>query len=645
MSHFVIGTAGHIDHGKTSLVRSLTGRETDRLSEEKRRGITIELGFAPWTLPSGIQTSIVDVPGHERLVRTMVAGATGLDVAMLVIAADDGVMPQTREHLDILRLLGVSRGLTVVTKCDLVDEELLELAIEDIRETLAGTPLADAPMVTVSNHTGEGIPELTEAVSQLLDGVDKRSSEGPGFVPLDRVFTKEGYGTVATGTCLRGQLALGEGIEVWGAEGEPLEGLKIRGLQALGAQAEGISAGMRSAVNISGRQAEHIRRGMVVTSSGTFIAVDSCIAFVESLPHTRALRSETLIAHLGTSEREATVIPLSGKEIEPGSHGGVLLRFDRPIACFAGQRLVLRRPGMHGCATVAGGEILDPEPPRGKGSVSLCASQLESLRGSSRERLAALAKESRAAGITRGAIARRIPPGEAGRAVEFLTKKGHLIKTSQSKEHWVDGELITKLVKRVTAMVNDYHDTNPLADGLLEAEVSSRLPGPEQYLAPSVIERSIATNKIARHGTVLAIPGRGAAVDAESRKLMDALLAHVRATPIMPPREKDLLALLSVDEKRGRQILSFLRRAGELVKISDELHYDRDALTSIEERVGRAIADRGPLGASELKEVIGGGISRKWAIPLFEYLDKQKVTIRQGDLRKLHPAYDLVSST
>ena len=540
MSHFVIGTAGHIDHGKTSLVRSLTGRETDRLTEEKRRGITIELGFAPWTLPNGARASIVDVPGHERLVRTMVAGAAGLDLAMLVIAADDGVMPQTREHLDILRLLNVTHGLTVITKRDLVDEELLELAIEDIRETLEGTPLEHAPMIAVSNQTGEGIEELTETVSQLIESLEKRSSEGPGFIPLDRVFTKEGYGTVATGTCLRGQLEVGESIEAWGADGEPLEALKIRGLQALGAQADTVAAGMRSAINISGRRAEHIKRGMVLASSGTFLAVDSCIAYLEALPHTRALKSETLIAHLGTSEREATVIPLSGKEIEPGSEGGVLLRFDRPIACFAGQRLVLRRPGIHGCATVAGGEILDPEPPHGKGSVSLCSSQLESLRGSSRERLAALAKESRAAGITRGAIARRLPPGEAGRAVEFLTKKGHLVKTSQSREHWVDGEHITQLVKRVTAMVNQHHDSTPLSDGLLEAEVSSRLPKPEQYLAPTVIERAISAKKIARHATVLAIPGRGAAVDAASKRLMDELLAHVRATPMMPPREKDI---------------------------------------------------------------------------------------------------------
>ena len=394
MSHIVIGTAGHIDHGKTSLVQALTGQNTDRLKEEKKRGITIELGFAGWKLNDDIQASIVDVPGHERLVRTMVAGAGGLDLAMLVIAADDGVMPQTREHLDILKLLQVQQGITVITKSDLVDEELLELVQEDIRETIESTPFADYPIVTVSSKTGDGLETLRETVIQLVSQIDRRVTEGPAFLPLDRVFTKEGFGTVATGTTLRGTLQEGDAVELLGSDPYPIKDLKVRGLQALGHTRASVTAGMRTAVNISGKRTDEIKRGMILTSSGAFENVESCIVWVELLTHATPLKNEVLSIHLGTCEREATVIPLGLDEIAPGESGGLLLRLKAPVACFAGQRFVLRRPGLSVQATIGGGEILDPHPAQGKGSVALATSQLGQLRGNRRERIIALAKES-----------------------------------------------------------------------------------------------------------------------------------------------------------------------------------------------------------------------------------------------------------
>ncbi len=388
-SHIIVGTAGHIDHGKTALVKTLTGINCDRLDEEKRRGITIELGFAPWTLPptapgqASLQASIIDVPGHERLVRTMVAGAAGMDLAMLVIAADDGVMPQTREHLDVLRLLDVPAGIVVLTKCDLMDSdpELIDLIEEDIRAAIAGSLFESAPLIRTSSKTGMGIDAVCEAVRTTAQTLRVRDNEGPVFLPIDRVFNKTGYGTVVTGTTLRGTLRVGEELEAWSDASAPIEQLKIRGMQALGNEASTVWAGMRTAVNLAGRGTESIKRGMVLASPDAFMAVDACVSWVDTLEDIKPIGDEVLTVHLGTSERQARVLPLNQSELAPASAGGILLRFDRPIATYTGQRLVLRRPGVHGQATVAGGEVLDPHPPKGKGAVSLAASQIDALRG------------------------------------------------------------------------------------------------------------------------------------------------------------------------------------------------------------------------------------------------------------------------
>ncbi len=637
MSHIVIGTAGHIDHGKTSLVQALTGQNTDRLKEEKKRGITIELGFAGWKLSDDIQASIVDVPGHERLVRTMVAGAGGLDLAMLVIAADDGVMPQTREHLDILKLLQVQQGITVITKSDLVDEELLELVQEDIRETIEDTPFANHPIVTVSSKTGDGLDNLRDTVIELVAQIDRRVTEGPAFLPLDRVFTKEGFGTVATGTTLRGTLEEGDSVELLGSDPYPIQDLKVRGLQALGQSQESVTAGMRTAVNISGKRTDEIKRGMILTSSGAFENIDSCIVWVELLKHANPLKNEVLSIHLGTCEREATVIPLGCDEIAPGESGGLLLRLKTPVACFAGQRFVLRRPGVSVQATVGGGEILDPHPAHGKGSVALATSQLEQLRGNRRERIIALAKESRSKGLARSELIRRVPAGEIGKEVDVLTKKGKLVQITGGEDRWISTELADSLVRKVVDMVEAHHKIDAMSPGMIEAEIETQLPPPEQHLAQTIVDRAISQKKLFRQESIVAIPGMGAAVDPESKALMEKIMVLLEKTPLTPPSESEILSELRIDQKQGRQLLGYLRRNEEIVKATPEIHYSRAALTTIEEKVVSGFQSKSELTASELKDVLGA-ISRKWAIPLFELLDKRQVTIRRGNVRLLHPS-------
>jgi len=637
MSHIVIGTAGHIDHGKTSLVEALTGQNTDQLKEEKKRGITIELGFAGWKISDTIQASIVDVPGHERLVRTMVAGAGGLDLAMLVIAADDGVMPQTREHLDILRLLQVQQGIIVITKSDLVDEELLELVEEDIQETIADTPFANHPIVTVSSKTRDGLDTLRETVLSLIDQIDRRVTQGPAFLPLDRVFTKEGFGTVATGTTLRGTLHEGDSVELLGSDTHPISDLKVRGLQALGKPQETVTAGMRTAVNISGKQTDAIKRGMILATTGAFETVDSAIVWVELLTHATALKSEVLSIHLGTCEREATVIPLGCDEIEPGESGGLLLRLKTPVACFAGQRFVLRRPGLSVQATIGGGEILDPHPAHGKGSVALATSQLEQLRGNRRERIIALAKESRSQGLARSELIRRVPAGEIGKEVDVLTKKGKLVQITGGADRWLATELADSLVRKVVSMVESHHKADAMSPGMIEAEIETQLPPPEQHLAQTIVDRAIAQKKLFRQESIVAIPGMGAAVDPESKALMKKIMNLLETTPLTPPNEAELLSQLRIDQKQGRQLLGYLRRNDEIVKATPEIHYSCAALKTIEDKVVKGFQSKPELTASELKDILGA-ISRKWAIPLFELLDKRQVTIRRGNVRLLHPS-------
>ena len=635
--HIVVGTAGHIDHGKTALVKALTGVDTDRLPEEKRRGITIELGFAPWPLAPGLTSSIVDVPGHERLVRTMVAGAAGIDIAMLVIAADDGVMPQTREHLDVLELLAVPTGVLVLTKSDLVDRELADLVEQDIRETCLGTVFEKAPLVRTSAKTGAGLEELKAQVVALAATTAARPSEGPVFLPLDRIFTKAGYGTVGTGTTLRGTLGVGDSLEALGETATPLEGLKVRGLQSLGKALERVTAGMRTAVNITGEDVDKVGRGMVLAHAGAFRTMDACIAWVQVLKHAGALTSETLVAHLGTTERETAVIPLGAEEILPGVKGGVLLRFAQPVAGYAGMRLVLRRPGVSSEATVAGGEVLDPEPPRGRGAVSIAAAELEALRGPTEERLLAIARESRSEGLSRAAILRRLPPGIAAPTLGKLEKRDLLVCVPGAEERWVDAGLVRDLIDTIVGLVASHHDASPMSAGLPEAEVESQLPLPEQHLTAVAVERAVALKKLIRDGALLAVPGRGASVTAEAKAQLQAIRELHTKSAFQPPTDVELASTLALDRKRVHELLALLRRQGALTRVSEAIHFDAATLAAIEAKLIAHLTTQEGMTASEFK-TIAGGASRKWAIPLLEYFDRSKVTLRVGDLRRLHPS-------
>ena len=376
---------------------------------------------------------------------------------------------------------------------------------------------------------------------------------------------------------------------------------------------------------------------MTVTTAGLFHATNSCVVWASVLPQAGAIAEETLSFHAGTTERNAKVIPLGVDEVSSGDSGGLLLRLDRAMATYAGQRFVLRRPGVHGQATVAGGEVLDPHPPRGKGSVSRAAQQLEHLRSDPKDRLLALARQARSSGVPQSDLVWRLPPGQGERAARALEKKGKLARTGGAQPRWIDPELLKALVGKVVMLVDQHHEDDPMSAGLPAAEIETRLPPPERHLASPLVEQAIAARKLKRDGNLLAVPGRGGSVDAEAAEQMDSIATLYEHAEFTPPFDADVTEELGIETKRLRDLLGMMRRQHRLERVAEGLHYASSTLESIQSRVVSALQDDTELTASELKE-IAGGASRKWLIPLLEHLDRNKVTLRVGNVRKLHPS-------
>lgn len=640
MQHLVVGTAGHIDHGKTSLVRALTGVDTDHLAEEKRRGITIELGFAPWKISDEWHASIVDVPGHEKLIRTMVSGASGIDIGLLVVAADDGVMPQTREHMDILRLLNLPQAIIVITKCDLVDENRSAEVVAQVRAIGIDTLFATAPAVLTSSKSTQGLTQLQHIVASLAPKVRRRPIAGPAFLPIDRLFSKAGYGTIVTGTLLRGSLRVGDSLEGFLANGTVLKDLRVRGIQRTGANLDIATAGMRTAVNLVGRDVENLKKGMVVATAGAFKPTKSAIVWIETLRSIEPLGEEFVTVHLGTSDHPALFLPLAQKQIAPATQAGAILKFDDEVTTFAGERLVIRRPGIFGQATVAGGKILDPEPPKGKGAVSRAAQELTRLTGPLAERLLGLARESRAAGLVENALWARLPPEHFDEAIQMLNSHPDIVRVSDKT--WLDKKLGDDLVTKVTRWVDDHCRKMPLAEGLAEAELLTKLSPPERHLANWLVQRAIEQKKLTRVGAFLRIFGHVQQTDLTTQKDVMRILDEYRSHLSMPPFDDELVTKLKMDKKRVFELLSSLTRQGELTRVAESLHYSGSFIRDLEQQLLAALQTGKQMSAAEFKE-LAGGVSRKWAIPLLEYFDRQKVTMRVGDQRKLHPSRRNVS--
>ena len=636
----VVGTAGHIDHGKTALVRALTGIDTDRLKEEKARGITIELGFAHLELGDGLVAGVVDVPGHERFVRSMAAGSGGIDLALLVVAADEGVMPQTREHVDILRLLGVRAGVIALTKSDLLPDlgpDWLPLVQADLDDLVAGTFLEGAPRVAVSSRTGEGLERLVGALRGLAASVPDRSPDGPLYLPVDRAFSIRGFGTVVTGTLLSGAVAPEDTVDL--IPGGRTE-LRVRGVQVHGAAVDRALAGQRTAVNLVGLEPTEISRGMVLAAHGRLPPtpmLDVELSLLASAPRPLAQRRKLLL-HLGTAQVPATVVLVDRAELEPGETAPAQLRLARPVAALPGQRFILR--GFAAIAgrgkTVAGGRVLAILPKKRRPSRPDDAAGLAALRdGDAGARIARVLADAGARGLSSDELSVRtaIVGRPLQKALELLGSKGEVVLWDRERKAYVAGPILERLVAKAAAAVREHHAGNPLAPGLPREELRERLGLSDAKLFARVVALLAERAGIEAEGEVLREKGRKAGGAEAERELLAFVRGELSAAGLTPPDVGELSRRSGEPEARVLAAVRLLEKEGEAVRVSPDLYFDAAAVAALRERLVAFLRERREISTQEFKELVGA--TRKWVIPLGEYFDREKVTLRVGDARRV----------
>lgn len=641
MRHLVVGTAGHIDHGKSALVRALTGVDPDRLQEEKVRGITIDLGFAHYAQDE-VNIAFVDVPGHERFVRNMLAGASGIDAVLLVVAANESVMPQTREHFDICRLLGVTTGVVALSKCDLVDGEMLELVQLETRELLAGSPLADAPVVAVSARSGAGLDRLRAVLRDVAAALPVRAADGAARLPIDRVFTVRGFGTVVTGTLVSGTLDLDMDLDV-------LPGgrrVKVRGLQVHGRQARAAGPGQRVAVNLQGVEVGELGRGDTLVERGSLQRTRRFDAVLSVLASARAVRHGARVrCHHGTAEAMARVSlcgpttmtvgtedPVFPTALEPGTEGFVRVRLEEPLALTRGDRFVLRAYSPP--ITIAGGQVLDPLPPRGRLRSRRGIARLQRLRsgGGLAGCIALMAEEGAGRGVSRAALVPRLGVGASvlDRTVAGVAAAGQVAVVGGLL---VAPDELDAVRRRLLELAAEFHAAHPLEPGLPREEARERLG---DRAAVAVFDHVVA--ELVAEGAVvatdhLALASHEVALSAEEARARDSLAGLFRASGLMPPAAGSVATAAGVGAELAERLLKLLVREGTLVKV-EALFFHAEHLSRLRADVtALKSAAPGPvrIDVGMFKERFG--VTRKYAIPLLGYLDRERITRRVGDVR------------
>ena len=628
--HVVVGTAGHIDHGKTSLVKALTGIDTDRLPEEKARGITIDLGFAFLEEPDGLTVEIVDVPGHERFVKNMLAGVGGIDLAMLVIAADEGVMPQTREHLAICSLLHIKTGLIALTKIDLVEPDWLELVKDDVRGAVRETFLEAAPILPVSAKTGEGLAELRAAVRGLAGGVPPRGTDQLPRLPIDRVFTVKGFGTVVTGTLAAGALAVDERVEAYP------RGLqaKIRGLQTHGRPVTAARAGQRTAINLQGLERAAIDRGDVVGLPGTLVSsllVDGTLELLKDAP--RAVKSRTRLRfHVGTSEIMARALLLDRGELEPGASGLVRFRLESPLIALPGDRFVVR--SYSPIVTIGGGTLLDIDPPRFKRKTPALVAHLELLQtGSPEAILEEHVRHVGAAGIRLAALAGRVPfgPERLRGLLDTLQKERRVLAVD--RDWFIHPDSAARLRALALQALEAFHRANPLKPGMSREELRGRAGAVDERVFAFLLTALDAEGAVKTDRDKVRLASHEVRLSPDQQRVLDRLEEDFLRADAAPPSAEEALGRAGLGGDEEHELFQVLVQAGKLVRVKDSLYFHARALETIQTRVVALLQDRKEIGPGDIKDLLG--ISRKYAIPLLEFFDQRRVTTRVGERRIL----------
>jgi len=631
--HLVIGTSGHIDHGKTTLVKALTGVDTDRWAEEKKRGITIDLGFARFTDDRGNTLAFVDVPGHERFVHNMLAGASGLDAVLMVVAADEGVMPQTREHLHICDLLGIGRGLVALSRADLADPELLELSAEDVRETVQGTFLEGAPIIPVSAVTGQGLDALRAALSELVGQVQTHDLEHPFRFPVDRSFSMKGFGTVVTGTVLSGRLRKDEPVMQYPSGAT----LRLRGLQVHGEAAEAVEAGQRAAINLAGVAKEQIRRGDQLAAPGSLITsymLNVELRLLASAPADLTQRTRVRF-HLGTQEVFGRIVLLEGERFVPGETQLIQMRLEQPVSSAYGDRFIIRNYSP--VFTLGGGRIIDPAPNKSRRIRKELARRLADLRGDDPEALVEQViylQATRGVKAAEGFIRTGLPEKAFARIVQDLSSRGTVISIEAAEKKVIHAgtmELIAQFIERTLA---NHHRHFPEREGMTRAELAGKLSllFSEREVG-TLLQRLVRQGRIAQAGQSYRQVGHEKSFSEEQEALLERCIEVIRAGGMQPPRRSALFEACRVDEKVGQRLVNLGTHNKQLVRVKDDLYYTPDVVAEIEERLRAYLAEHETITVIDFKDLTG--VTRKHAVDLLEHFDARHVTLRLDNHRVL----------
>ena len=631
MPHIIVGTAGHIDHGKTALVKALTGIDADRLKEEKERGITIDIGFAHLALDANTRIGFIDVPGHERFIKNMLAGIGGIDLVMLVIAADESVMPQTREHLDICSLLHIKHGFTVLTKIDKVEPAMADLVEVEVRELLKGTFLENSPIVRASALTQEGIPRVIETLRDFVRKIGPKDAEDIFRLPVDRCFTMKGFGTVVTGTLIAGRVEKEREVEIL----PPRRTARVRGIQVHGRAANEALAGQRTALNLQGVDVSDIQRGMVLTVPGMFKPTSMFNCHLELLRTVdRPIEVRKRIRfHIGTVELMGYVVLLGKKTLEPGESAFVQIRLEGPTFVLPGDRFIIRQYSP--MITIGGGKILDATPAKHRRTDPVVLERLRIYRdGSLDEQLLAVIDEAGLKTIELSELSARrgLVPARVRERLISLAKDGRVRLLTENPFVVVAAKVFNEVAQTAAALVERFHETNPLVAGIGREELKGRLfSDAPNLLFQAVLDRLVQDKKIVLAQDLIHAFGRRVTLKADEEKMRDQLSDRFKSMGLQVPAPEELITSLKLDRNTARKLIQLMVKENALVKISEDMLVHRATMDKLIADIKARKSKNPKMGVSEFKDLTG--VSRKFAIPLLEYLDRQRITRRVGDER------------
>jgi len=629
---YIIGTAGHIDHGKTSLIKALTGQDTDRLKEEKERGISIDLGFAHLALPDGTSAGIVDVPGHERFIKNMLAGAHGIDLVLFTVAADDGVMPQTEEHLDIVHLLGVRMAIFVITKADLVPASRIDEVGEEIDILTLGTVLENSPKIAVSSATGQGIGELKERIGEILKSQNKTAPSGYFRLPVDRAFVLQGHGVVVTGTGLSGAIKVGEQVRC--LPGDHI--FRVRSLQVHGQSVDNAGWGQRVAMNLTGPERAEIARGHVICHEKISLVTDRFDAHLEVRPGARkGLKNHQRIrVHLGAAERLGKIVILGGGEkIEPKESAFCQVTIAEPLLVLRGDHFILRDETAR--RTLAGGIVINPWANRHKRSEVHLRDRLDALlKGDTSALTEAYVESSAAFGLPIEAIYQFLNVREEQIRDAIERMKNLRVLNAEGEKLYTTQEKWTRLKEQVLELLKAFHAGHPLIPGMDMEELRGKL---FYALSPKifrvVIDTLISEKLIARDENLLRLASHRVQLGGQEKTLMDKIRKLLGEQPLAPPDLKEIEKQAGVPRNRLNEVIRLLEREGAIVRITTDMYFLASSVEELRLTLRKYLTEKGEMTAASFRDLIGS--SRKYTIPLLEFFDRDGLTIRIGDIRRL----------